>query len=56
MPCQTCTTYRKFIKAMLAEFNRYGHNKTAQYYKGQCEKVLREKVLRENETDMEAPE
>jgi hypothetical protein len=38
--CQECDRYRKFIQAMIAEFDRYGHNKTAQYYKGQCEKIL----------------
>lgn len=38
--CQKCTKYRKFIMAMIVEFGKYGQNKTAQYYKGQCEKVL----------------
>lgn len=45
MPCQKCATYKKFIQAMIAEFNKYGSNKTAQYYKGQCEKVIDETGL-----------
>lgn len=40
MSCQKCATYKKFIQAMIEEFNKYGANKTAQYYKGQCEKML----------------
>jgi hypothetical protein len=40
MTCPECERYRKFIQAMIAEFDQYKANKTAQYYKQQCEKVL----------------
>jgi hypothetical protein len=40
MTCQQCQKYKKFIHAMIAEFDRYGANKTAAYYKQQCEKIL----------------
>jgi hypothetical protein len=40
MTCPDCTKYRRFIQAMIDEFGRYGANKTAAYYKGQCEKIL----------------
>ena len=52
--CGDCTKYRKFIQAMIAEFDRYGANKTAQYYKGQCEKVLRE-ADDDSQINMERP-
>jgi hypothetical protein len=41
MTCH-CATYKKFIQAMAAEFAKYGQNKTATYYKQQCDKVLEE--------------
>jgi hypothetical protein len=40
MTCPHCDRYRKFIQAMIDEFAKYGSNKTAAYYKGQCEKIL----------------
>lgn len=40
MTCKTCEKYRKFIEAMSEEFAKYNQNKTAQYYKGQCDKIL----------------
>jgi hypothetical protein len=38
--CPNCAKYKKFIQAMIKEFDKYGANKTAAYYKGQCEKIL----------------
>ena len=38
--CQRCKKYKSFIKAMIDEFDKYKANKTAKYYKGQCQKVL----------------
>lgn len=40
MPCNKCKKYELFIQAMIKEWGKYEANKTAQYYKGQCEKVL----------------
>ena len=48
MTCKKCDTYKKIIQAMIDEFNKYGANKTAQYYKRQCEKAIKET---ENVTD-----